>query len=64
MKEISYYVLLAGCLFCLMLVTGKWPMVGSLTFNTVLIVLFVAYIIKSDLPLSSLPVIGKKFRKK
>jgi len=64
MKEICYYVLLAGCLFCLMLVTGKWPMVGSLTFNTVLIVLFVAYIIKSDLPLSSLPVIGKKFRKK
>jgi len=64
MKEICYYVLLAGCLFCLMLVTGKWPMVGSLAFNTVLIVLFVAYIIKSDLPLSSLPVIGKKFRKK
>ncbi|MDY3849103.1 MAG: lipopolysaccharide biosynthesis protein [Prevotella sp.] len=31
--------------------------------NTVVIILFTAYIVRHDFPLSSLPVIGKKFRK-
>ena len=35
----------------------------SLTVNSVLILLFLATIVKKDFPLSSLPVIGKKFRK-
>jgi hypothetical protein len=38
-------------------------MVGALAFNTLFIVLFVAYIIYKDLPLSHLPVIGKYFKK-
>ena len=62
-KDIAFYVLLTGCLFCLMQVTGHWPMIGSLAFNTMLIVAFVAYIVMRDLPLNNLPVIGKMFKK-
>lgn len=35
----------------------------AIATNTFLIILFVAYTVKKDLPLSSLPVIGKRFRK-
>ena len=63
MKDIALYVLWAGVFFCLMQVSSGWPMIGSLAFNTLWIVLFVVYIIRKDLPLSSLPVIGKKFKK-
>ena len=34
-----------------------------LTINTILIGIYLAYLIKKDLPLKSLPVIGKYFRK-
>ena len=33
-----------------------------LTVNTLLILLFCGYIVKKDLPLSGLPIIGKYFR--
>jgi len=36
----------------------------SLVFNTLCILFFVAYIVRQDLPLSSLPVIGKHFKQK
>jgi hypothetical protein len=39
------------------------PLWASLMLNTLLIVLFMALVVKRDFPLSSLPVIGKKFRK-
>ena len=35
----------------------------NLAFNTLCIAIFTAYIVKRDLPLSSLPIIGKKFKK-
>ncbi|MBQ9186512.1 MAG: lipopolysaccharide biosynthesis protein [Prevotella sp.] len=38
--------------------------VANLVFNTLCIVLFVAYIVKRDVPLSQLPVIGKLFARK
>jgi hypothetical protein len=62
MKEIACYVLLTGVFFCLMQVSSEWPMIGALAFNTLFIIFFVAYIIYRDLPLKSLPVIGKYFR--
>jgi hypothetical protein len=40
------------------------PMWLSLTVNTLLILIFVAYIVQRDFPLSNLPVVGKYFRKK
>ena len=39
------------------------PVWAQLICNTIFIVAFVGQIIRYDLPLSSLPVIGKKFRK-
>jgi O-antigen/teichoic acid export membrane protein len=62
-KDIALYVILAGALFCLMQLSEGWPMIASLALNTLLILLFVAFIIKRDMPLVSLPIIGKKFKK-
>ena len=62
-KDISLYVVLALVLYGLMRVATGWPLILSLGFNTLLIVGFMAVIAWRDLPLSSLPVIGRKFRK-
>ena len=62
-KDIALYVAAAMMLFAFMRIAGSWPLAGSLAFNTLLILLFVAIIVKRDLPLSGLPVIGKYFRK-
>jgi hypothetical protein len=61
-KEIVLYVVLAYALFRLMDLSVDWPMMGRLAFNTLLILIFVAVIVKFDLPLGKLPVIGKYFR--
>lgn len=63
LKQIFLYVLLATALFALMKVTDEWPALASLAFNTLLIGIFVAYIVWRDLPLDYLPVVGKYFRK-
>ena len=63
LKEISFYVVLAFILYGLMRAASDWPVIASLAFNTLLIVGFTAVIIWRDLPLASLPVVGKYFRK-
>ena len=64
MKEIGLYVLLtAACYLVMAIIPESWPVWAELIVNTVLLVLFMAYVIKKDLPLSSLPVVGKRFRK-
>ena len=64
LKEIGVYVLMAGVLFVLMTLCRNFlPAVVTFLANTLLLLLFVAYIVRKDFPLSSLPVIGKKFRK-
>ena len=63
LKEIALYVVLAFVLFGLMRFTNDWPMIVSLAFNTLLVVVFMAVIIWRDLPLASLPVVGRYFRK-
>ena len=63
LKEIALYVVLAFVLFGLMRFTNDWPMIASLAFNTLLVVAFMAVIIWRDLPLASLPVVGRYFRK-
>ena len=63
LKEIALYVVLAFVLFGLMRFTNDWPMIVSLAFNTLLVVAFMAVIIWRDLPLASLPVVGRYFRK-
>ena len=65
MKDIAVYVLITIVLTAFIYGHEVWFHDGifSIPFNTMCIVSFVAYIIHKDLPLSSLPVIGKKFRK-
>ncbi len=65
LKEIGMYVVIAVVLTMAMYkVHEDQPMWLSLTVNTLLILIFVAYIIQRDFPLSNLPVVGKYFRKK
>ena len=64
MSAIVIYFIAAMALFGIM----KWgernlPAWASFIWNNVMIASFVFRIIKSDLPLSSLPIIGKKFKK-
>ena len=64
LKDIALYVSLAIMAFTTMyIVKGSQSLLVSLSVNTLLIILFMALIVKKDLPLSSLPVIGKKFKK-
>lgn len=64
-KEIGMYVVIAVVLTMAMYkVHEDQPMWLSLTVNTLLILIFVAYIVQRDFPLSNLPVVGKYFRKK
>ena len=64
LREIGIYVLMAAVLFGMMTLCRDFlPVILALVANTLLLLLFVAYIVKRDFPLSSLPVIGKKFRK-
>jgi hypothetical protein len=41
----------------------RLPMIPAMLVNTLLIGVFVAYVVKKDFPLSSLPVVGKYFGK-
>ena len=63
-RQMSAYVLLTLVLFMAMQYAGSvLPLWASLIVNTLLIAVFVAYLVKKDFPLSSLPIIGKKFKK-
>ena len=63
-RQMSAYVLLTLVLFMAMQYAGSvLPLWASLIVNTLLIVVFAAYMVKKDFPLSSLPIIGKKFKK-
>ena len=65
LKEMFFYTLLAAVLFVGITFSNKylgfWP---ALLVNTVLVCLFLAYIVKKDLPLAEIPVIGKYFKRK
>ena len=63
MKEIGIYVALTAAFYGCMVLTADLPDWAQVLLNTVLIALFVLYIIKKDLPLAALPVVGKYFRK-
>jgi len=64
LKDMLLYTLLAAVLFAGITWAnahlGFWP---ALVVNTVLILGFCAYIVKKDLPLAEIPVVGKYFRK-
>ena len=63
-KDIMIYVVLAIVLFAGMTQVNKYlSPIMALAANTVLILIFTVYLVKKDFPLSSLPVVGKYFRK-
>ena len=64
LKSIAVYVAIAVVFTAVMYaVPAQWPLPLRLGINTVLICLFVGHIISHDLPLASLPVVGKYFRR-
>ena len=64
-KEMMVYVALTAMLTAGMTAANRLlPMGASLAVNTLLILVFVAYLVKRDFPLSGLPVIGKYFNKR
>ena len=64
-KSILLYVLLGAILFVAMTFANRCLGTAmALSVNTLLIAVYVAYLVKRDFPLSSLPVVGKHFRKK
>lgn len=65
LKSITVYICIAALFTAIMLYTPQsLPKALRLGINTLLIILFVAHIIHYDFPLSSLPVIGRHFRKR
>ena len=64
LKDIALYVLLAIIAFAVMvIVRDSQSLLVSLLVNTLFILLFMGVIIKRDLPLSKLPIVGKYFKK-
>ena len=62
LKSIFQYTALFFVVYGLSLVNPIENSIAKMGCNTVLLVVFVAYFIKKDLPLKSLPVIGKFFK--
>ncbi|MBD9246123.1 MAG: lipopolysaccharide biosynthesis protein [Prevotella sp.] len=64
LKSIGVYVAIAVLFyFCMNYSNGHLPKLFALAVNTILVLAFVAHIVYHDLPLKSLPVVGKYFRK-
>ena len=64
LKEIALYVILTAIAFVAMtLLREKLPMWLSIAINTLLVLAFLTLIVKRDLPLSKLPIVGKYFKK-
>ena len=64
LKSIGIYVLMTVIFFIAITYSNQHlPKIYALAVNTLIIFAFIAHIIYHDLPLSSIPVIGKYFRK-
>ena len=64
MKDIAIYVLLAAALYGCSFLTARLPIVLQIIVGTFLLLLFMAYIVRRDLPLSSIPVVNRFFKGK
>ena len=61
-KDIFKYVALFGAVYGISLVLPIENTVLKMACNTILLIIFVAYFIKKDLPLNSIPVIKRFFK--
>lgn len=59
LKDMAVYLVLAAVLFVLSEVVSVQHVILRLLYHTLLILIFVAFIIKRDLPLKSIPVINR-----
>ena len=60
-----FYVLIALVMFgAIVLINQHMPVWAALALNTLILLVFIAIAVKRDLPLESLPVIGKRFKSK
>lgn len=62
LKEIGIYVAITIAGYAAMELTAQLPVWLRLPLNTVVLLLFIAYIVKHDLPLKRLPYVGKFFK--
>jgi hypothetical protein len=63
LKDIAIYVLFAAFIFFWIMVTNRhFSTVPALLINTAWVVCYVIFIVRRDLPLKSLPYIGKYFK--
>ena len=63
MKDIALYVLLAAALYGCSFLTARLSVVLQIIVGTLLLLLFVAYIVRRDLPLSGIPFVNRLVRK-
>ena len=64
LRDIGVYVAVTLVLFlCMDEVNRTLPEWGAIVINTLLLLAFVALVVKRDFPLENLPVIGKRFRR-
>ena len=64
LKHLGMYVLLTVVLYAAGELVPIQNVVLRLAFRTVLLLIFVAYVIRTDLPLSQIPVINRFIKKK
>lgn len=62
LKGIGLYVMLAGVLYGAYLLVVPESMVLRILYRTFLLCLFIAYVIKKDLPLRAIPIINRFFK--
>ena len=65
LRSMACYLLLAGVLFILIeLIPNDWSVLSQLALGTILVGVYAAYTIHTDMPLRNIPVLGKYFRKR
>ena len=65
LRDMAVYIVLTALLCVGMHYTGQMEsLVLTILLNTLLILVFVVYMVKTDFPLHSLPFVGKYFKKK
>ncbi|MCD7710335.1 MAG: oligosaccharide flippase family protein [Porphyromonadaceae bacterium] len=62
-KAALQYVLIAIILYIVAMAVPVWPVVETLLFRTALLLIFIVYAVRRDIPLAELPFIGKYFKK-
>ncbi|NDV58089.1 oligosaccharide flippase family protein [Bacteroides sp. 519] len=64
LRSISVYILLAGILYAISQLVVIDNLIIRLLFRTLLLSVFIAYIIKKDMPLNQIPIINRLIKKK